>query len=159
MSKAYRIVIEDRTENKRKTTAATVKGGSVSSAKTTTDAKEIKTAVSALYYGKRALNVVVSYSIDTVQLRTGNVKAQQNASFAYSIISGATDVGESIAVGAATGGAPGAIAGAVIGAAFKVANIIKGERKIDLAQSVEDVSRAQNAIRIGAGGQRMGAVK
>ena len=115
--------------------------------------------LAAYHYAKRGLNLVGSYVVDTVELRTGNVKAQQNADFAYQCLTDVYNVGESVVLGAAAGGATGAIIGAAVGLVSKGVSIAIASGKIGLARSVENVTVAQNAIRIGYGGERTGFVK
>lgn len=155
MAKSYTIVITDETEQSKSPVAKSSSGESLSSKKTKIDKKML----ASYHYAKRALQVATSYTVDTIQLRTGSVTAQQDADFAYQIINDVYNIGESIVVGAATGGAVGAIVGAVVGTVFKVANVSIAGMKINTSRSLETITIGQNAIRIGAGGGRMGDVK
>lgn len=156
--KSYLIRIEGAETQEKRTTAKSSGGESVER-KSGSKEKSLISKMAAYHYAKRAVQMVAGYEIGTIDIRTGSVLAQQEADFAYQIVNDVWNVGESIAVGAMAGGAPGAIVGAAIGTVFKVASYVENGAKINLQRSVESVTLAQNAIRIGAGGDRMGAVK
>lgn len=160
-NKVYEIIFRDKKTETRKTTATPMTGEERSTAKSETQDGGIilKQGIAAYHYAKKAINTVASYQVSTIQLRTGNAKAQQKAEFAYQIVQDAANVLESTIVGAVTGGLPGALVGTAVGAAAKVVDYGLNQKRLNLSQSVESITLALNAIRIGAGGDRMGAVK
>lgn len=160
-TKTYTIrIFGDDAQEKKRTTARTSSGETVEKKSKKAEGTNDKALLLAGYhYAKRGLNTVASYEVSTQELRTGSVLAQQEADFAYQIINDVWNIGESLALGAMAGGAAGALGGAAVGTVFKVASFAQAESKINLQRSVESITLAQNAIRIGAGGDRMGAVK
>jgi len=162
--KVYEIIIKDQTTGGRKTTATAMNGTVTTETKQKAKSGEesgasFKDMVAGYHYAKQALQTIASYEISTIELRTGSVRAQQKAQFAYQCVNEASNVLESTIVGFATGGGVGALIGTAVGLVTKVVNYGLNAQRLNLAQSVENVTLAQNAIRIGAGGDRMGAVK
>ena len=159
-NKVYEIIFRDKKTETRKTTATPMTGEERSTAKSEMQDGGItlKQGIAAYHYAKKAINTVASYQVSTIQLRTGNARAQQKAEFAYQIVQDASNVLESTIVGAVTGGLPGALVGTAVGAAAKVVGYAQNGQRINTEFAVENVTIAQNSLRISAGGNRKGAV-
>lgn len=167
MGKAYTIYIRDYRGgegSRQRSTATTATGETVggnTDRRKETKSTEEKVMLAAFHYAKQYARMAANYEISMIETRTGNAKMQQNVQFGYDILSKTLSIGESVAAGfLVTGGNP---VGAVVGATLAIANqgiqLAMASEKMAAAQSLESITLAQNAIRIGASGNRTGATR
>ncbi|MBQ8289322.1 MAG: hypothetical protein IJY01_00420 [Clostridia bacterium] len=143
------------TENQKAPEAAPTSSGDTVSGKTS-PTKKLFIQTAAYGYAKRALNTVVSNTINTVSLRTGYNEHQQRLQLAQRITSDAINIGESLVVGAMVGGLGGALVSAAITSTFKLVEYGMEHQRLQISREVDSIGLAQAQIRAGTGGDRQG---
>lgn len=98
---------------------------------------------------------MISYTVGTIELRSGTKEYQQKMQFLYDVGMGIFNVVEGAILGGKVGGAPGAVIGAVVGMASTAISYAQNQNTIYLNQAIENVSILQNNVRAGTANRRM----
>ena len=117
----YEIVIRNETTDEN----SPIAGGDGTEAKKTDGNSDNTSGAAAVSALKKAMGVrvlasfadqVISYTVQTVSLRTGAEEQQQRLSYTYNMAKKIGGAVMSVAVGAAMGGLPGALIGLTVSA-------------------------------------------
>lgn len=97
---------------------------------------------------------MISYSINTVNLRTGASEYEQRLEETYSGIKRAGGAAFALIFGAATGNLPFALLGLTVSATQQVIGIVQKQEEINTNRSLENVSIGMATVRAGVSGRR-----
>lgn len=158
-----RYVIEirgEQTAENKKTTASTPNGKTEKESWAVKKATDLFSVGAGYHYAKSAVTTAISFQNNTVALRTGNEKQQENIQQAYSVGMKLWGIAESAFAGLMLGGPAGAAVGAGIAAVGTVVSTgvqmaLQGAQ-IGLERQLESIGIQQANIRAGAGGDRIG---
>ncbi len=154
----YVITIKSESEEASTNGITPLPTGQTLSHNAKNDSVRVISKVAAYNYAKQAVDMMISSSINTVNLRTGNSRQQEIYAFNYSIAKQIFGLAEGVVIGAKAGGAIGAVVGATVSVATSLVNLAIAQNQLNLAKSVEQVGINLASIRAGAGGDRIGRV-
>ena len=147
----YEFIIKNESNGQKKLKSPTANSSSES-------AKEKQTTlisgVAAYAYAKKITTQVISYRVNTVELRTGQAELQEKISFKYDIAQRTFGFIESIAIGGGLAGIPGAVIGGMAALTTWAINVAQKQSTINLNRDIENIAILQNNIRAGARGSR-----
>ena len=152
----YEIIIKNQANKKGKSPIADNEenGQTEQTTQMPTGGVDIKQIVGSYFAVKRIVSPfikqAIDYGISTVSVRTGANEQQQRVQFAYDLGSKAVGYAENIAVGAAVGGVWGAVGAAVLGVVTTAVGVSLNQQKINLNESLENISL--NLMNMRAGG-------
>ena len=106
-------------------------------------------AIAALDKAKPYIQQAISSEINVVQITTGRNEYAEKMRFGMQIGNFLLDTAESVAAGFVIGNVPGAVIGAITAVGSKAYSLALRQKELNAEQSVENVSRALRAQRIG----------
>ena len=150
---SYIITLKNETEQakaKKKTTASTATTDELGRARKSDEIKPI-----ALYsYAKKVVNSAVEFQVNTVELRTGSSRLQERTQLAYSVANTGFGIIENALIGGLAFGGVGAVAGVAFGVVNTAINWTQNAARLNMSNTLEQVSISQQNIRSGTYGNR-----
>lgn len=106
-------------------------------------------AMAALDKAKPYIRQAISSEINIVQITTGRNEYAEKMRFGMQVGNFLLDTAESVAAGFVVGNVPGAVISAITAVGLKTYSLALSQKELYAEQSVENVSRALRAQRIG----------
>lgn len=147
---SYRIIIQNGTQSKRSPVA---KSESSAESQYSKGQLRAQTALKAMVafdkYVGPFVEQAISYSVGTIELRTGAQELQQRVEFGLNIAKQAGGILTSALAGYAMGNLPGALIGAIISVGTTALNYANRERTIKVQGSLESITQRGLTARSG----------
>lgn len=156
---SYEIILRNKTSDAgSSSSAASPRGNTKKTVPDTAPPPIRQLAGMGAAYGiaKSAMSKIVTHTINTVSLRTGQTEYQQRLQFQYEIASRGFNILESVVVGAMVGNAPGAILGAATSLGSALHDLYNRSDTLRISRNLENISIGLADIRAGARADRQG---
>jgi hypothetical protein len=114
------------------------------------------TCYALVNYAESAVDMVATYRMNTVELRTGHAELQHRMQFQYGVAKKGFDIIKNMSMAGSIAGAGGVFVSGIAGVADVLVNVGMRQAEVNMRREVENTSLFFARIRAGAGQDRTG---